>query len=76
MRFELWDTETNNIIGVFSTEIEALAVVLAAIEAAGAESVEAWTLGSMGGEDTEATLDGSRLADRALTTLSRSTSSG
>ena len=36
MAFELWDTETGNIVGTYPTEAEALAVVQRAVEVYGA----------------------------------------
>lgn len=67
MRYELWDTETSNIIGAYATEAEALAIVREAITVHGRGSISAWALGSMGdGRTEEPIVEGTALAGRAL----------
>jgi hypothetical protein len=44
MTYELWDTESHNVIGDFDSENEALAAVLEAVELNGEESVSMFTL--------------------------------
>lgn len=44
MTYELWDTESRNVIGEFDSEADALAAVLEAVQLNGAESVAAFTL--------------------------------
>ena len=65
--FELWDTDTRNLMATFTTEAEALTVVRNAICADGPAAVSTWALGwedSRGrGKQIAA---GADLADRAL----------
>jgi hypothetical protein len=44
MVFELWDTESGNVIGEFDSEAEALAAVLEAVDYNGDESATLFTL--------------------------------
>ena len=45
MIFELWDTETNNIVGAYESEDAALAAVQATLRAQGVRAVETLLLG-------------------------------
>ena len=44
MTYELWDTESRNVIGEFNSEADALAAVLEAVESNGEGSVALFTL--------------------------------
>lgn len=44
MTYNLWDTETHNIIGSYVRRADALAFVRNQVEDCGAESVEGWAL--------------------------------
>jgi hypothetical protein len=44
MVFQIWDTETANAVGVFTTADEALRAVLSAVEAHGLDYVTTWAL--------------------------------
>ncbi len=44
MTYELWDTDSRNVIGQFDSEADALAAVLEAVQLNGAESAETFTL--------------------------------
>jgi hypothetical protein len=64
--FELWDTETDSLVGTYDTEAEALAIVRSSIRTYGLVSVEHLALGY---EDkrgrTTLVAFGQELADRA-----------
>ena len=45
MTYELWHTESRSMIGGYSAEADALAVVLQVVEEHGAEAVAHWMLG-------------------------------
>ena len=67
MLFELWDTDTGNIVNTYPTREAALAVVRKAIATYGREYVESWALSCTDcGEDEETILEGAALAERAL----------
>jgi hypothetical protein len=62
--YEIWDTETGNIIGAYASERDALTVVAKAITDYGAEYVGAWVLRRT--DDTsDPVLEGPELAERA-----------
>lgn len=64
MIYEIWDTETGNIVGAYASEREALTIVARAMAELGAEYVAAWVLGRT--DDTsEPVIEGPELADRA-----------
>ena len=67
MIYELWETETGNLIGTYETEQDALSLVRDAIQSYGAQYVDSFLLGC---EDEEgySTLiaEGHDLAERAL----------
>jgi hypothetical protein len=44
MTYELWDTESRNVVGEFESEAEALAAVLEAVDRNGEESAALFTL--------------------------------
>jgi hypothetical protein len=44
MAYDLWETDTNNIIATFDTEEEALAAIREEVEAYGPQYVETWLL--------------------------------
>lgn len=46
MHWELWDTETGNLVGDYDTEADALAIVRDALHRHGASIVEALALGA------------------------------
>lgn len=64
--YELWDTETGNLMATFVTEAEALDLVREAIRAEGVQTVEGWALGwgDPHGEGAQIA-EGADLADRA-----------
>jgi hypothetical protein len=65
MVYELWDTESANIIDTFATEEEALHVVRETMATYGRHSVRAWALGSDENDDPASVIYGDALADRA-----------
>jgi hypothetical protein len=67
MLYELWDTESGTLLGAYSTEAEALAVVRANVQRYGAEYVAAWSLGRL--DDSVPLLEGAPLLERARTTI-------
>ena len=71
MTFELWETESGNIIGGYQTEAAALQAVREVVCPHGAEVVQSWLLTQ---EDkrgrSKALLSGSALAERALNLVS------
>ena len=69
MWYEIWDTETRNIIMWHDSEAEVLAVVAATIEAQGREAVATWLLVREDGTESENDRNiagGDALADLAL----------
>jgi hypothetical protein len=65
--FELWDAAGGNLLGVWETEREALAVVRDLLAENGAELAVDLVLGHVGGDASDrATLEGGALAQRAL----------
>lgn len=71
MIFELWDTETRNIVNAWESEAEALAEVRASVDAFGPAYVETWVLLRDDDPDSDLTLiaQGVALIERAQTTL-------
>jgi hypothetical protein len=67
MVFELWNTESRNIVGAFATEAEALALVLDAIDEHGAEYVDTLALVLDDGDQATTLALGATLAVRART---------
>ena len=66
-RYEIWDTETGNLIGEFSTEEEALELVRNAIEDWGFDAASSLVMGF--GEDNSVAsqvIEGPALLARAL----------
>jgi hypothetical protein len=70
MIYELWHLDGGSIIGAWDHEDEALAVVLASIQAHGLGSVESWMLlaGEADGELTTIA-EGAALVERAQTAM-------
>ena len=72
MVYELWDSETRNIIYTYPTEAAALAEVAEQVAAYGRDAVAGWVLlRNDGAEDKQGLrriADGETLADRALHT--------
>jgi hypothetical protein len=52
MHYQLWDTETGNLVGDYRTESEALAVVRRALRLRGPAAVEALSLGQEFDDET------------------------
>ncbi|MGH9172876.1 MAG: hypothetical protein ACRD1H_00895 [Vicinamibacterales bacterium] len=67
-RYEIWDTDTGNLIGEFTTEEDALALVRDAIESRGKKAAASLVMG-YGEADEIASphLEGAELVKRALT---------
>ena len=75
--YEIWDTETNNLIGAYETLDTALAVVRRALEAHGVDYVATLALGfedSRGHSRTVA--EGHQLVDRARALAAMAPASG
>lgn len=67
MTFELWETESGNVIGGYETADAALEVVRATIAAHGRRAVETWLLIREDRRGNSKALEqGAALADRAL----------
>lgn len=67
MWFELWETETANLIQEFDSESEAIAFVRDAAQRHGRDYVMTWELAQVqDGSDSRAILAGEKLAARAL----------
>ena len=68
MHYELWDTETANLIGTYDTEEQALSVVLSVIHTRGRSAAGTLFLG-VEHEDGASTpvAEGEALVERALT---------
>ncbi len=67
VRYEIWDTETGNLIGEFATEDEALDLVRYAIEDWGMDAAASLVMGY--GEDNSVAsqvIEGRALLERAL----------
>lgn len=64
MGYDIYDTDTANMVGSFATEHEALAMVQRAVEEDGPESVESWALGRS--DRSGDVLSGQQLIERAL----------
>lgn len=77
MHWELWDTDSGNLVGEYSTETEALAIVRDALDRHGSAVVATLALGAEydeeGGADHELSpvIRGDALATRALEDSSR-----
>jgi hypothetical protein len=70
MPFELWDTESANLLDTFPTEEEALAEVAEAVRAHGLESVKTLLLGRTDEHGRSRVIaKGPALAERALTAV-------
>ncbi len=66
MTYELWDTESRNVIGEFESEADALAAVLEAVQLNGVESVAAFTLiGAFDDGEVKGLAGGGELVDLA-----------
>jgi hypothetical protein len=69
VRYEIWDTQTGNLIGEFSTEEEALELVRNAIDDWGMDAAASLVMGY--GEDNAVAsqvVEGRALLERALST--------
>jgi hypothetical protein len=67
--FEIWDTETGNLVGMYETEAAVLAVVRDAIDAWGMREAEALALGVGDGDERMSSVTaGPKLLARALAT--------
>jgi hypothetical protein len=66
MYYELYDTETANLISTFRNEEAARAYVRRAIEASGEAAIESWALGERGSIREECVRDGAELVAWAL----------
>jgi hypothetical protein len=69
MTYELWNTESRNIVGAFATEAEALMLVQEAIDAHGAGYADTLALILDDGNVIRTLAIGAQLAARARTTL-------
>ncbi len=66
MRYEVWDTDTATIVGEFSTEDAALALVRDMVAVGGRRSVRDWTLAAADDSGATTTIArGAALARRA-----------
>jgi hypothetical protein len=71
MTFQLWESESANLVGSYETEDAALVVVRKAIEKHGRDAVETIVLLREGARGRLATIaEGAALADRALSRTS------
>jgi ribulose bisphosphate carboxylase small subunit len=67
MLWELWDTESGNVIDAYETEDQALAEVRTAVAQHGPDYVKAWALGYTGNDASAGeALYGSALVERAV----------
>lgn len=64
MTFDIYDTDTANLVGSFRNEEEALAMVRRAVEEDGPEAVVSWALGPT--DLSGAVISGPELVERAL----------
>jgi len=74
MAFELWETESRNLAGVYDTEAAAFAAIREVISLRGRDAVRTFALvrGKPGG-NVESIASGTALMDLALKTVHRST---
>jgi diacylglycerol kinase family enzyme len=69
--YEVWDTDTGNLIRSYTSEDDALALVRAAVERRGRRAVAKWALVEVGGDGSLSTVAaGLALAGRAMQSLS------
>lgn len=67
MTYEVWDTETNNLVGAFDTKREALALIRAVVHNHGREYVATFALGNHAPRGRmRAIAEGSQLAELAI----------
>ncbi|HYI15851.1 MAG TPA: hypothetical protein VEX37_10705 [Thermomicrobiales bacterium] len=67
VRYEIWDTETGNLIGEFSTEEEALLLVRHAVDDWGAHAAASLVMGyGQNNEVASQLIEGEALIQRAL----------
>jgi hypothetical protein len=64
MTYDIYDTDTANIVGSFHNKDEALAMVRRAIGEDGSEAVASWALGPT--DSSKPVISGTQLVDRAL----------
>jgi hypothetical protein len=69
MPWELWDTESGNIIDAYETENQALAEVRVAVATYGPEYVNSWALGCTDAGSADEALYGLSLAERAVNSV-------
>lgn len=70
MAFEIWDTESGNLVGDYPTERAALDVVRRMIEIHGRQAVATWALANENRRGTTRTVAaGTVLVDRALESI-------
>jgi hypothetical protein len=69
--FQLWDTDSGNLVNEYETEEAALEIVLRALEDYGPADVETLALGRLGAQGAELIAEGAALAARAQRILHR-----
>jgi hypothetical protein len=73
MTYELWDTESANLLASYPSKTNALAFVREVVQAYGREAVADWELMAMDdGVSAQSVTFGADLADRALSDISPS----
>lgn len=66
MVYAIWDTDSANRLGEYSTEAKALADVRATVKRFGRDEVLSWALARHEGDEVEAVAEGEALIDLAF----------